>query len=314
MKLRAKHVISALCGCSLCLLLCVFLCGTTWAARRDTALAPVHLWDGTMLNAHRVTLTPYLPAHTAHPTAAIIVCPGGSYFWLASTTEGRRVAEWLQQNGIAAFVLHYRTAGGFAFASHDRLIVRGHRHPDMVQDAQRAIAYVRSHADALNVDTARVGIMGFSAGGHLATMTGAYAATNFLAPLGLTPTVSLRPNFIAALYPVVTLCADVAHRRSRRALLGEWGKANHALRDSLSLERHIHSDMPPVFLMNCKDDPIVHYHNAELLDSALTAAHVPHRYVQYATGGHGFGVSSEKTTAEAIAWKQEFLDWLTQIK
>ena len=85
------------------------------------------------------------------------------------------------------------------------------------------------------------------------------------------------------------------------------------MKDSLSLEKHVRPDMPPVFLMNCVDDPIVKYRNSELLDSAMTAAGVEHRYVQYRTGGHGFGATASKTTEEAIAWKDEFLNWLRGI-
>ena len=85
------------------------------------------------------------------------------------------------------------------------------------------------------------------------------------------------------------------------------------MKDSLSLEKHVRVDMPPTYLMNCVDDPIVDYHNSELLDSAMTAMNVPHKYVQSKTGGHGFGATAEKTTLEAIAWKEDFINWLRNI-
>lgn len=85
------------------------------------------------------------------------------------------------------------------------------------------------------------------------------------------------------------------------------------MKDSLSLEHHVPANCPPVFLMNCDDDPIVHYHNAEMLDSALTVHKIPHQYEHYRTGGHGFGVSPEKTTTEAIQWKSRFLEWLDRL-
>jgi acetyl esterase/lipase len=100
------------------------------------------------------------------------------------------------------------------------------------------------------------------------------------------------------------------HKRSRRALLSEKRQNDLVMRDSLSLERHIPDNCPPVFLVNCVDDPIVEYHNSMLLDSALTANQVEHRYIQYQTGGHGFGASEEKGTAECRQWKQEFLQWI----
>lgn len=274
----------------------------------------IHLWQNAQTHrAGKTTLTPYLPADSSRNSPAIIVCPGGSYFWLDMDTEGTNVAKWLQENDIAAFVLHYRTAGVPAFITHDRLIVRGHRHPDMIQDAQRAIQYVREHCAELHVDSTKVGVMGFSAGGHLAAMTAEYSNTNFLALANIHPTVSLRPNFVASIYPVVSLTDKSVHKRSRRALLGDNHKRNRRMRDSLSLELHAHPAMPPVFLVNCKDDPIVKYHNSELLDSALTANNVRHRYIQYDTGGHGFGVTPEKTSPEAIGWKDEFLLWLKKL-
>jgi len=120
-----------------------------------------------------------------------------------------------------------------------------------------------------------------------------------------------RPDFVVPVYPVVTLRqAPYVHKRSRRALLGEYRKWNQMWRDSLSLEEHITSTMPPTFLVNCQDDPIVHYHNSELLDSALTAHQIPHRYLQFNTGGHGFGSDTIKAGPEAIAWKKAFIDWV----
>ena len=92
-----------------------------------------------------------------------------------------------------------------------------------------------------------------------------------------------------------------------------WRQFNRQWRDSLSLEKHVSPDCPPVFLVNCQDDPIVKYHNSELLDSALTANHVPHRYIQYKTGGHGFGASDTKGTEECRQWKQEFLEWIQHL-
>ena len=140
--------------------------------------------------------------------------------------------------------------------------------------------------------------MGFSAGGHL-VMSAAE-----LLPL------SERPAFIAPIYPVVTMVDKCVHKRSRRALLGDNKKNNQQLRALLSLELHVPKDCPPVFLVNCIDDPIVKYHNSELLDSALTSLNIPHRYIQYKTGGHGFGATENKGTAESRQWKAEFLNWL----
>ena len=257
---------------------------------------PVHIWDGTGIKAKSVTLTPYLAPHflPQGEGAAVIVCPGGSYSWHDMKAEGSEVARWLQENGISAFVLKYRVQGVLPYITHSRLLFRGHQHPDMKNDLQQAIQYVREHATEYGIDPQRVGVMGFSAGGHLAMMA---AGTEDV-------------SFIAAIYPVVSMSHSVSHKRSRRALLGEYRKYSRRMRDSLSIEKHVPRECPPVFLVNCKDDPVVKYRNSELLDSALTAQGISHRYIQYSTGGHGFGASATKGTAECRAWKEEFLRWL----
>ena len=234
------------------------------------------------------------------PHPAVIVCPGGSYSWHDMESEGAMVAQWLNTKGIHAFVLKYRVQGILAFWSHYRYLLRGHRHPDAVVDVQEALALVRGHAAEWSIDQERVGVMGFSAGGHLAVLS---------AELAVTPTE--RPDFVASIYPVVTFVQEpYVHRRSRRALLGEWHKRDMQLCDSLSLERHVTAAMPPVFLVNCIDDPTVHYHNSELLDSALTAEDVDHLYLQYQTGGHGFGANPQKGTVECQGWRERFIEWL----
>ena len=230
--------------------------------------------------------------------AAVIVCPGGSYCWLDHETEGTLVAQWLESNGIRAFVLNYRVQGVFDYIMHTRYIYRGHRYPDALNDAAQMLRWVRNNADSLGIDPNKVGIMGFSAGGHLAMSTAEL--------------LDDKPAFVASIYPVVTMHKPYVHKRSRRALLGEYGKRRQTMRDSLSLEMHVPVDCPPVFLVNCKDDPVVKYQNSELLDSALSARNIPHRYIQYTTGGHGFGASDTKGTAECRQWKAEFIEWLRQ--
>lgn len=257
----------------------------------------VNIWQGTSCKKY-VEMTPYL-AEGDHNTA-IIVCPGGSYFWHDMDAEGSAVGKWLQANGISAFVLRYRTAGFWAFFTRFRYIFRGIRYPDALNDLQQCMTYIKQHADEYGIDANRIGAMGFSAGGHLVM-----SAAELLSP-------SERPAFVAPIYPVVTLTEKCVHKRSRRALLGDSRKNNKRLRDSLSLERHVTDDCPPVFLINCQDDPIVKYHNSELLDSALTVHRVNHRYIQYKTGGHGFGATDHKGTAECRQWKKEFLEWLKE--
>lgn len=281
-----------------------------FSSLRAEVLEPVNIWAGTDCKA-TVKLTPYLAQ--GDNNIAVIVCPGGSYFWLDKKTEGIGVAKWLQSNGISAFVLEYRVGGVAGFITHYRLLSRGNRYPDMLQDVQRCIQLVRNNAVKYRINPNKLGVMGFSAGGHLTVMSGLFFDSNVLSLTGITPEVSLKPDFIAPIYPVVSLVDKSTHKRSRRGLLGEGHAISKEMKDSLSLEKHIRVDMPPTYLMNCVDDPIVNYHNSELLDSAMTAKNVPHRYVQFKTGGHGFGATPEKTTAEAITWKADFLNWLNNL-
>jgi acetyl esterase/lipase len=255
----------------------------------------VNIWEGEP-GHKRVELTPYTLPGTGH--VAVIVCPGGSYFWHDIEVEGHEVARWLQQNGIAAFVLKYRAAGVPAFITHYRLLWRGNRYPDPQDDLRQALNYVRAHADEYGINPDSIGAMGFSAGGHLV-----------MSAAELFPQAE-RPAFVAPIYPVVTMVDSCVHKRSRRGLLGDSRTSNKALRDSLSLERHVPKDCPPVFLVNCLDDPVVHWRNAALLDSALTANDIPHIYLQYRTGGHGFGASENRGTSECRQWKQQFLEWI----
>lgn len=239
----------------------------------------------------KATLECYPADDAAH---AVIVCPGGSYCWLDYQHEGVEVAQWLQSNGISAYVLRYRVAGWWAWATHYRLIFPGLQPTDPLSDANSAVYFIR---DSLHVKD--LGIMGFSAGGHLAMS---------IALLGD------RVRWAAPIYPVVSMADECTHARSRRALLGEYGQYDSDMRDAFSIERNISPQCPPVFLVNCVDDPVVDYRNSVLLDSALAANEIPHLYIQYRTGGHGFGVSETKGTPECRLWKEEFIKWLNQLR
>lgn len=247
-------------------------------------------------------LTNYLADSTTNTGMAVIVCPGGSYCWHDMLHEGSEVAKWLQANGINAFVLKYRVATISAYCIGYRVIGLGNKYPNMLTDVEDALRYVYQHADSFNIDTARIGVMGFSAGGHLCMMSATHNRTEY------------RPAFLCPVYPVVTFSDKrYVHRRSRRGALGVWRQWNRTMQDSLSLERHITKDCPPVLLVNCEDDPVVKYRNSVLLDSALTAANVPHRYIRYQTGGHGFGASDAKGTQESQQWKNEFIQWISNL-
>jgi len=272
------------------------------------AQKPVQLWkDTNEKNASSVLLVPYCSGNS---DIAVIICPGGSYYWLDKKNESNNVAKWLNSNGISAFILQYRTAGYGYFITHRHLGKRDHHYPEMIRDAQRALYWVRTHADEYHVDPNKVGMLGFSAGGHLAMLTACYSNYDFSSDSYSAKGVTLRPDFVAAIYPVVTMSGPYVQIRSRTALLGEFDNLNESMCDSLSVEKHIPSNCPPVFLANCIDDPIVDFRNSEILDEALTKASIPHKYLQFKTGGHGFGVSDVKGTAESRLWKNEFISWL----
>jgi acetyl esterase/lipase len=272
----------------------------------DKTIAP---WADVDRRAQEVYVTPYFTDDSRNaPT--VIVCPGGSYHWLDVKGEGIEVSEWLRENGVNAVLLEYRTAGFGAFFWHYRYVARGNRHPDMICDLQRTIRFVRENADEMGIDANRLGVMGFSAGGHLAMSAACFSETDYTdLPEGPSK-VSLRPDFVGAIYPVVTMKGKYVHKRSRRGLLGEWGKYSDEMRDMLSIEENIPQDCPPVFMINCKDDPVVDWHNSVILDKALTDAGVNHKYILYETGKHGFGVSDIYGSPECRKWRDEFLIWL----
>ena len=276
-------------------------------------LAPVRIWEGTPERAAGVLLYPF-PAEVQGSGTCIIVCPGGSYFWHDMEAEGESVARWLSSKGITAFVLKYRVGGVGDFITGSRAISRRRRHPDMIADLQMAVMTVRTRAGEFGIDPSRIGVMGFSAGGHLAMSSAVFPHEGFLRAKGVDITASPAPDFVAPVYPVVTFSDErYAHRRSRRGLLGEGRTRNRALRDSLSLEKHIPAGCPPVFLLNCKDDPVVRWENSALLDSALTEKGVPHLWTLYETGGHGFGADITKQDSNTSGWQDLFLDWLGSV-
>lgn len=257
---------------------------------------------GQCLCAKTNRLTAYLADSASNTGTAVVVCPGGSYSWHDMEYEGKQVAQWLQANGINAFVLKYRVANISAYVVGYRVIGLGNKYPDMLTDVEDALTYIHRHADSLQIDPKRIGVMGFSAGGHLTMMSFTHNRTAF------------KPAFLCPIYPVVTMSDKrYTHPRSRRGALGVWRQWNKAMQDSLSIEKHIPADCPPVFLVNCVDDPIVKYQNSELLDSALTANNIPHTYLQYRTGGHGFGASENKGTEESQQWKKECIQWILSL-
>lgn len=262
---------------------------------------PVPLWKNVAGMKSQPAKLYIYPADKNNNTGiAVIIFPGGSYsHTMGIATEGFGVAEWLNSQGINAFVVKYRTGN------------KGYHHPAMLEDAQYAIHYVRQHANEYGIDPDKVGTMGFSAGGHLTLMTGALAKENHLAAFNIKDDIPLRPNFLVPVYPVVSMKDDIAHQRSRRNLLTRHYTPEEQTK--FSMELNIPQNMPPVFLVTAKDDPVVKYENSVQLDRSLSKARIPHKFLLYETGGHGYGMD-EKLAPEAGKWKYDFIKWLKEIK
>ena len=226
--------------------------------------------------------------------AAVVICPGGGYGGLVTGAEGHGIAAWLNRYGIAGVVLEYRLPAG-------RTLVP-------LLDAQRAIRTVRFWAKEWGIDPARIGIMGFSAGGHLAST----AATHFDDgdPKAADPIarVGCRPDFAILIYPVITM-GDKTHQGSRRNLLGPDPSAK--LIDLYSNEKQVTAKTPPTFLAHAKDDTVVVPENAQMFYAALQAHKVPGKYLELASGGHGLnGYKGPMWDA----WQEQSLAWLGELK
>lgn len=241
---------------------------------------------------------PYFTVHLAppaeKPAPAVLVVPGGGYAIVAFEHEGTDVARWLNERGISAFVLRYR---------HGR-----DRHPAPLRDALRAIRLVRSQAASYSVDPDKIGVMGFSAGGHLAST----AATMFDDPDGrggdALDAVSARPDFAILIYPVITLEPPHAHAGSREFLLGP--DADPTIVRRLSSHTRVTPATPPLFLLHAADDTVVPVENIHLMDEAARAAGVPVELHVFAQGGHGFGMRPD--AGSVAIWPELVRGWLRQ--
>ncbi len=223
----------------------------------------------------------------------IVVCPGGGYGALALGHEGRDIATWLNQHGIAAFVLKYRLGPRY-------------RHPAPLQDATRAMRLVRSRAEEYGVDPQRIGILGFSAGGHLASTVATHFDDGDPQAADPVERYSSRPDFAVLCYPVISLAAEFSHGGSRRNLLGENPDA--ALVESLSNERQVTSRTPPTFLFHTNADTGVPPENSVAFYLALRKAQVPAELHIFEPGRHGLGLAPQEPAVSA--WPDLCLRWL----
>jgi acetyl esterase/lipase len=233
--------------------------------------APGALGDA---DADKPSITVYLAPEEKASGAAVVVCPGGGYGVLAMDHEGRQIAEWLNARGIAAFVLRYRLGPRY-------------HHPIELGDAQRAIRTVRARAAEFRVSPDRIGIWGFSAGGHLASTAGTHFDSGSQDSTDPVDRVSCRPDFMILCYPVVSFTTDYVHKGSRRNLLGD--APDPKLMELLSNEKQVTPQTPPTFLFLTDADTVVPSENSVLFYLALRKAGVPAEMHIYEKGNHGVG-------------------------
>jgi acetyl esterase/lipase len=248
------------------------------------------LWEGgaPFEQGERPKMTPYLQGKKQAP--AVIVLPGGSYRRRADH-EGEPVARWLNEIGIHAFVLDYRVAP--------------YKHPVPLIDAKRAIRYVRYHAAEWNIDPYRIGILGFSAGGHLASTTGTKFDGGDPETDDPVERVSSRPDVMILGYPVITF-GKHRHDGSMKNLLGVDAPADR--RELLSNELHVTSQTPPTFLWHTAEDETVPVENSLLFASALSLHKVPFDLHVYESGRHGLGLALDHP--EAYLWTEACEKWI----
>ena len=244
--------------------------------------------------ADKPTLSVFLPERQKAVGTAVVICPGGGYSGLAIDHEGRQIAQWFNSFGVAAFILEYRHRG------------RGYGHPAPMQDAQRAIRTVRTRAGQWKIAPDRIGIMGFSAGGHLASTAGTHFDKGNPASADPIERVSCRPDFLILCYPVIAFDEPYSHRGSQTNLLG--ANADPALVRSLSNEKQVTSQTPPTFLFHTDEDTGVPAENSVQFYLALRRAGVPAEMHIYRIGPHGLGLAAK--VPGTSTWPDRLRDWM----
>lgn len=224
----------------------------------------------------------------------VIICPGGAYMHLSMDHEGYKPAEWLNNQGISAFVLRYRLGPKYQY-------------PAQLWDAQRAIRYVRTHAMDFGIEPDRIGIWGFSAGGHLASTTGTHFDDGDEHASDPLNRPSSRPDFLILAYPVITLEGPHVHLGSRDNLLGET--PDPTLVRLLSNQLHVSAKTPPTFLFHTTEDPVVPVENSVNFYLALRRAGVPAEMHIYLKGHHGVGLAEKDPILKT--WTEHLSDWMT---
>jgi acetyl esterase/lipase len=290
---------------SLCVLFAsVFISSFACAQTTEPAAPRIKLWDSapgivagkdTDTDPTEPTMDIYLPQSQA-PTAAVVVLPGGGYVHLATVKEGSSIAQMLNSHQIAAFVVRYRHAPRYQY-------------PTPVLDAQRALRTVRFHAAEYNIDPRRVGVMGFSAGGHLAATLATQFDSGDLESADPIDHQNSRPDFAVLVYPVITLTQEeYVHKGSRQALLGD----RHDLWPTLSPDLRVSPRTPPTFLVHATTDRTVPVENSVFFYLACRKNHVPAELHLFQNGPHGFGLAP--TDPALRVWPDLMIAWMRRNK
>jgi acetyl esterase/lipase len=235
----------------------------------------------------------YKPNTSLDKSVGVLIIPGGGYAHIAMDHEGHDVAKELVKDGFTAFVLKYRLPS-------PNIMVDKSIGP--IQDAQRAMQFIRGGFPLLR----KVGVIGFSAGGHLASTLLTKSKHAFI--VDNSPHLSLAPDFAGLIYPVISMTDSITHKGSRMNLLGEDPSPDQIA--AFSSERNVTPDLCPVFFVHAKDDKAVPIENSYVMMEALDRAHVKNQLLTYEEGGHGFGMVNKTSS---VAWLASFVDWINHL-
>lgn len=264
----------------------------------------VTIWDTSDIvrvrNVQKPDIAIFLPSKKNSTGEAVVICPGGGYGILAYDWEGSDIARWLNSEGIAAFVLKYRLPGS-------KSNIVPHKSPLM--DAQRAMRMVRSNAEKWNVDPGKIGIMGFSAGGHLASTLSTHFDVGDPSSDDPVEQESCRPDFSVLIYPVISFTGEFSHSGSRKALLGE--DADPELVSHYSNELQVTEETPPAILIHSDDDTVVPVENSIVYYKALRANKLTSELHIYPYGGHGFSLAIGQ--GHLSTWPDRVIEWIKYI-
>lgn len=250
----------------------------------------------TIIIRHRTimpTLAVFSPLSEYHSRLTVIICSGGSYRNVADSQEGIPVAQKLASEGITAFVLHYRVP-------RNDLMVNKSTAP--MQDLQKAIKYVREHADSFHIDKNKLGIMGFSAGGHLVSTVATHPDSVYISNVNNT---DLKPDFMVLVYPVISFADSLTHQLSRYNLIGPNYSPDQII--NYSNELQVNFKTPSTFITHAIDDDVVKVENSLYFYAALQQANVSSEIFLYKQGGHGFGILN--STAK-VQWIDNCIGWM----